>query len=79
VSLGKVNYCLRALIDKGHVKAENFRKSNNKAAYLYLLTPTGIQAKARITAHYLQSKLDEYKALQAEIEELQAEVSASDS
>jgi EPS-associated MarR family transcriptional regulator len=79
VSLGKVNYCLRALIDKGHVKAENFRKSNNKAAYLYLLTPTGIQAKARITAHYLQSKLDEYEALQAEIEELQAEVSASDS
>ena len=79
VSLGKVNYCLKALIDKGHVKAENFRKSNNKAAYLYLLTPKGIQAKARITANYLQHKLEEYHALRAEIDELQAEVAAGDS
>ena len=78
VSLGKVNYCLKALIDKGHVKAENFRKSNNKAAYLYLLTPKGIQAKARITANYLQHKLEEYDALRAEIEELRSEVELSE-
>ena len=78
VSLGKVNYCLKALIDKGHVKAENFRKSNNKVAYLYLLTPKGIQAKARITTNYLQHKLEEYSALKAEIEELREEVAASD-
>ena len=62
----------------GTSDAENFRKSNNKAAYLYLLTPKGIKAKALITAHYLQRKLDEYEALQAEIEELRAEMAASD-
>ena len=74
VSLGKVNYCLHALIDKGHVKAKNFRNKKNKAAYLYLLTPKGLQAKALITTRYLQRKLDEYEALRTEIAELQAEV-----
>jgi EPS-associated MarR family transcriptional regulator len=74
VSLGKVNYCLKALIDKGHVKARNFKNADNKAAYLYLLTPKGIRAKARITSAYLQRKLGEYESLRAEIEELQAEV-----
>ena len=74
VSLGKVNYCLKALIEKGHVKAENFRKSDNKVAYLYLLTPKGIKAKARITASYLQRKLEEYSVLRSEIEGLLAEV-----
>ena len=77
VSLGKVNYCLKALIEKGHVKAGNFRNSDNKAAYLYLLTPKGIKAKARITAAYLQRKLEEYSALRSEIEELQSEVAES--
>lgn len=74
VSLGKVNYCLKALIDKGHVKAENFRNSSNKSAYLYVLTPRGIKARARITARYLQRKVEEYDALRNEIDELRAEV-----
>jgi EPS-associated MarR family transcriptional regulator len=74
VSLGKVNYCLKALIDKGHVKARNFKNADNKVAYLYLLTPKGIRAKARITSAYLQRKLGEYESLREEIEELQAEV-----
>ena len=59
VSLGKVNYCLKALVEKGHVKARNFKNSQNKAAYLYLLTPSGVKAKARITAAYLQRKLED--------------------
>ena len=74
VSLGKVNYCLKALMAKGHIKARNFKNSNNKAAYLYLLTPTGAKAKAAITASYLKNKLVEYEALREEIEQLQAEV-----
>ena len=74
VSLGKVNYCLKALIDKGHVKAENFRNSDNKAAYLYLLTPRGIRAKAKISVQYLERKLQEYEALRTEIEELRSEL-----
>ena len=74
VSVGKVNYCIKALMEKGHVKAQNFKNSQNKAAYLYLLTPRGVKAKARITAVYLQRKLAEYEAVKAEIEELQAEV-----
>jgi EPS-associated MarR family transcriptional regulator len=78
VSLGKVNYCLKALIDKGHVKASNFKNADNKAAYLYLLTPKGINAKAHITTAYLQRKLGEYESLRAEIEELQAEVGTAE-
>jgi len=76
VSLGKVNYCLLAMIEKGHVEAKKFRSSQKKTAYLYLLTPRGVKAKARITAGYLQIKIDEYKRLRAEIEELEAEVGA---
>ncbi|MFV8819138.1 MarR family EPS-associated transcriptional regulator [Haliea sp. E17] len=76
VSLGKVNYCLQALVEKGHVKAKNFKNSQNKAAYLYLLTPRGVRAKAGITAAYLQRKLDEYEALRGEIEELKAEMAS---
>ena len=73
VSLGKVNYCLKALIDKGHIKAKNFKNSRNKAAYLYLLTPKGVKAKAQITTAYLQRKIEEYEDLRDEIEQLQAE------
>lgn len=75
ISLGKVNYCLNALIEKGHIKAQNFKNSRNKAAYLYLLTPRGVKAKTRITAAYLQRKLAEYEGLRVEIEALQAAVS----
>jgi EPS-associated MarR family transcriptional regulator len=74
VSLGKVNYCIKALIEKGHIKAQNFKNSSNKAAYFYLLTPKGVNAKARITAAYLQRKIEEYEGLRDEIEQLQAEI-----
>ena len=73
-SLGKVNYCLNALIDKGLVKVRNFRNSNNKLAYAYLLTPRGIESKATITVHFLKRKMAEYETLKAEIEQLQHEV-----
>lgn len=74
ISLGKVNYCLKALIDKGWVKARNFKNSNNKWAYAYLLTPSGVEQKARITANFLKRKLAEYEALKQEIELLKSEV-----
>ena len=74
VSLGKVNYCLNALIDKGWVKARNFRKSNNKLAYAYLLTPRGVQQKAAITVRFLQFKVAEFESLKREIAELRREV-----
>ena len=75
VSVGKTNYCLRALVDKGLVKVENFRRSGNKLAYAYQLTPRGIADKARVTRRFLQIKLKEYESLQSEIEELRQEVS----
>jgi EPS-associated MarR family transcriptional regulator len=73
VSLGKVNYCLRALIAKGLVKAENYRKSSNKLAYLYLLTPAGVAARADLTKRFLARKVKEYEALRKEIEYLERE------
>jgi EPS-associated MarR family transcriptional regulator len=77
VSLGKTNYCLKALIEKGLIKARNFRNSHNKRAYLYLLTPQGMDAKARITARFLQRKMREYEQLEREIAELRREVAAN--
>lgn len=76
ISLGRVNYCLQALIKKGLVKANNFRSSANKRAYLYLLTPRGIEEKARVTARFLRVKLDEYEILKRELEELEREAAA---
>lgn len=76
ISLGRTNYCLRALIDQGWVKVQNFRSNQNKLAYLYLLTPQGIEAKARITARFLRRKEAEYTALAAEIASLRVEVQA---
>lgn len=73
VSVGKVNYCLRALIGKGLVKAKNYRKSSNRLAYLYLLTPAGVAAKADLTRRFLARKVKEYEALRQEIEELKSE------
>lgn len=75
ISLGKVNYCLKALIEKGLVKASNFRNSKNKLAYIYLLTPRGIEEKASITLSFLRMKLQEYREVEAEIEALLAELS----
>ena len=74
ISVGKANFCLRALIDKGFVKVKNFRKSGNKLAYAYTLTPSGIAAKARLTRRFLRIKLDEYKSLELEIDELRRQV-----
>lgn len=74
ISLGKVNYCIHALIEKGIVKASNFKNSQNKQAYAYLLTPKGIEDKAKVTARFLNRKLAEYETLQAEIEVLRREV-----
>ena len=77
VSLGKVNYCLKSLIDRGWVKVNNFRNSSNKAAYAYLLTPSGIEEKARITVRFLKQRLKEFELIKQEIEELKAEVNGS--
>jgi len=74
ISLGKANYCLKALIGKGLVKTDNFKNSNNKSAYLYLLTPKGIKEKSRITLHFLKRKIDEYENLKKEINELRQEI-----
>ncbi len=74
ISLGKTNFLLRELLKKGLVKAENFRRSDNKLAYLYLLTPSGVVAKARLTQLYLQRKEAEYERLQQEIALLRSEV-----
>ena len=74
ISLGKTNYCLRALIEKGWVKANNFRRSTNKVAYAYLLTPHGIEERARATVHFLRRKVAEHEALANEIELLRSEV-----
>ena len=77
VSLGKINYCLKALIDKGWIRVQRFSKSSNKTAYLYQLTPEGIAARARLTKAFLQRKIAEYDRLEQEIEELKAEVNVN--
>ena len=74
ISLGSVNYCLKALTQKGFVKAENFSKNSHKLSYAYLLTPKGINAKARLTASFLKRKQAEYYQLKQEIAELSAQV-----
>ena len=76
VSLGKTNFCLKALIDKGLIKVQSFRKSQNKLAYAYLLTRIGIAEKSVITARFLKRKMAEYEHLQAEITALQIEVNS---
>jgi len=73
ISLGKANFCLKALIKKGLLKATNFRNSQNKLAYMYLLTPNGIEEKSSITLRFLKSKMQEYELLQAEISLLMQE------
>ena len=77
ISLGKANYCMKALIDKGMVKANNFKTSANKHAYLYILTPKGIETKARVSIRFLQRKLEEYEALRIEIEQLKTEIESN--
>jgi EPS-associated MarR family transcriptional regulator len=74
VSVGSVNYCLKALMEKGWVKMKNFIHSKNKFGYVYVLTPTGITERAELTSKFLARKVAEYEALKHEIEVLKAEV-----
>lgn len=74
ISLGKVNFCINALMEKGLVKANNFHNNPCKRGYIYLLTPRGIEAKANLTIEFLRLKMQEYEALSHEIESLQMEV-----
>jgi EPS-associated MarR family transcriptional regulator len=78
VSLGGVNYCVKALTDRGLVKLGNFVKSNNKMGYAYFLTPEGVSEKAIITARFLKRKMAEYEQLQKEIEQLKTELYKAD-
>lgn len=73
ISLGKVNFCLNALVEKGSLKISNFRNNENKLAYAYLLTPRGVEDKARITVGFLKHKMQEYEQLKKEIDELKCE------
>lgn len=77
VSLGKTNYCIKALLDKGLIKMQSFSKSPTKLAYAYLLTPAGITAKASLTVRFLEYKIAEYESLRQEIEALKLEVENS--
>jgi len=72
ISLGGVNYCLKALIDIGHIKAGNFKKNPDKSVYLYLLTPKGIAEKTQLTSSFLKRKMAEYQALKKEIDAIQS-------
>ena len=74
ISLGKVNFCLKALISKGWIKVSNFKNSKSKRAYMYLLTPRGLEERARVAARFLQYKMQEYEALKGEIEEIREHV-----
>lgn len=76
VSLGKANYCLKAVIERGWVKVGNFKAHPHKLAYAYLLTPRGATAKAKLTTRFLKRKLAEYETLKREIAALKAEVGA---
>ena len=76
ISLGSVNYCLQALVEKGCIKMHNFQNKKNKLTYAYLLTPAGIKEKMLLTKHFLERKMSEYDALCAEIEALRLEVEA---
>ena len=73
ISLGAVNFCLKALVDKGWIKIDNFNKNPNKLGYLYLVTPKGIAAKTKLTLQFLKRKLIEYDELKTEIEALEKE------
>lgn len=74
ISVGKTNYCLRALVQKGWVKIQNFRRSDNKLAYTYFLTPRGMEEKIAVTQAFLRAKQAEYESLRHQIEVLAAEV-----
>ena len=70
VSLGKVNYCMKKLTEKGWIKLTNFSHSSNKLGYMYLLTPKGIEQKAMLTSSFLKTRLEEFEILKNEISQL---------
>ena len=74
ISLGKINYILNALIEKGVVKARNFKNNKNKRAYAYYLTPKGIQEKARLTIGFFNRKSEEYNQLKKELDDLKEDI-----
>jgi len=78
VSLGKTNFCIKALFKKGLIKLQNFQSNRHKLAYSYLLTPTGIAEKSAITARFLTRKMEEYEQLRVEIASLQHEIAEID-
>ena len=73
ISLGKANYCLKSLIEKGFIKARNFYNSNHKVGYVYMLTPSGLEEKASVTYRFLKRKMQEYEEIKVEIERLKEE------
>ena len=73
VSLGAINFCVKALIDKGHIKLANFKASKNKLGYVYVLTPEGIAHRAQLAAGFIKRKMAEFEAIQAELEQLRRE------
>ena len=75
ISLGSINFCFQALVEKGWVKMQNFSQSKNKLRYAYLLTPNGMVEKSKLTAEFMKCKVAEYEALQLEIEILKSEIS----
>jgi EPS-associated MarR family transcriptional regulator len=77
VSVGGLNYCLNALMDKGWVKMQNFQNSKNKFKYVYLLTPQGIAEKVALTSRFLDRKMQEYETLKAEIDSLHQDVKSA--
>jgi EPS-associated MarR family transcriptional regulator len=77
MSLGKVNFCVQALVERGMLKATNFKNSRQKAAYMYFLTPRGIEEKAQVTARFLKEKVREYEELRADIARIREEVRRS--
>jgi MarR family transcriptional regulator, temperature-dependent positive regulator of motility len=78
LSLGKINFLVKTLIENGLIKAENFKNSKNKSAYLYSLTPHGLEEKTRATHHFLKRKIEEYEKLEAQIKLLKKEAGAFD-
>ena len=78
ISLGKFNYCLKELVKKGFVKINRFTSSDNKAAYMYEITPYGIEQKAKITTSFLKRKINEYAEIKKQIQEISREIEDAD-
>jgi EPS-associated MarR family transcriptional regulator len=74
ISLGKVNYAIKSLVEKGYIKVQNFSGSKNKRKYMYVLTPAGMYEKAKLTATFLKWKMEEYERIKKELEELEQEI-----